>query len=488
MSSKRRTGKAPRAGAALPPVMVATSQSKAGWRSGFIARLKTVKGAVVAVAGVGTVLGGLAGFWNVYQAARQVEPSLLALVGTGDAGPLSFVVLPFLNLTEATEQAYLADGITVALTTDLSRIPDAFIVSARTAFVFRNKTVALPQIARELGVRYVVQGEVQREGQKIRVTAHLSEASTSKQLWAESFEGTQAELFELQERLTTRIGNSVGREAVIAAARLSTAGHRIPKAIDLVLRASAVSLLKPFTLSTLNEAATLYRGALALDPEYTEARVGLAVTLANGSVNGLVTDSDERERQLVESRELALKAKEQTPNDPRIYSVLSMYAGARGDFDAAKRADETALALDPRNPLRYSNLSDDYFQAGVPSKAIELLSQGIKIDPRQVHFVILSNMGRTQFMAGEDDAAIQWSLRAIDVNPTFALQHAYLAASYARKGDLGRAKTYANEVMRLDPKFRLVNFEALASTQSEAYRKFREAQLLPACRLAGLPS
>jgi len=488
MSSKRRTGKGPPAGKAVPSAEVAPARGNAGWRAGLIAKLKTVKGAIVAVAGVGAVLGGLAGFWNVYQAARQAEPTLLALVGTGDAGPLSFVVLPFLNLTGATDQAYLADGLTVALTTDLSRIPDAFIVSARTASIYRSKTVALPQIARELGIRYAVQGDVQREGQQIRVTAQLSDATTSKQLWAEKFEGTQAELFDLQERVTTRIGNSVGREAVIAAARLSSAGQRVPKAIDLVLRAKAISLLKPISASSLNEAATLYREALASDPEYTEARVGLAVTLSNGSVNGLVTNPDERERQLVESRELALKAKEKTPNDPRIYTVLSGYAGVRGDFDAAKRADETALALDPRNPIRYSNLSDDYFQAGLPGKAIELLGQGIKIDPRHVRYAILSNMGRAQFMAGDDDAAIQWNLRAIDLNSTLAMSHAYLAASYARKGDFSSAKAHANEVMQLDPKFRLADFETLSGTQTEAYRKFREAQLLPACQLAGLPS
>lgn len=164
MASKRRAAK-PAANLPEEPARDAAAAMLApSLFDRVFARLKTLKGAVVAIAGVGAVLGGLAGYWNAYQAARGSTESskLLALVGKGDAGPLSIVVLPFANLTGDPQQAYLADGLTAAVTSDLSRIRDAFIVSAATAFAYKDKPLTVQQIGKELGVRFALQGGVQR--------------------------------------------------------------------------------------------------------------------------------------------------------------------------------------------------------------------------------------------------------------------------------------------------------------------------------------
>jgi adenylate cyclase len=207
-----------------------------------LAKLKTLKGAIVAIAGVGAVLGGLAGYWNAYQAARgNTESSkLLALVGEGDAGALSIVVLPFANLSGDPLQAYVADGITGAVTADLSRIRDAFIVSTATAFAYKHKPLTVQQIGKELGVRFALQGGVQRSGDKIN--AQLADTTSNAQLWSESFDGSQGNLFALQESVTARIGNSIGREMVIVAARDSEARKSTPAVADLMLRARALNL------------------------------------------------------------------------------------------------------------------------------------------------------------------------------------------------------------------------------------------------------
>ena len=143
-----------------------------GWLERILARLKTLKGAeeIVAIAGVGcSARAAWQGYLNAYQAARgstQSQAQMLALVGKGDAGPLSIIVLPFANLTGDPEQSYVADGLTAAIASDLSRIRDAFIVSTVTAFAYKDRPVTVQQIGKELGVRFALQGGVQRSGDR----------------------------------------------------------------------------------------------------------------------------------------------------------------------------------------------------------------------------------------------------------------------------------------------------------------------------------
>ena len=115
--------------------------------------------------------------------------------------------------------------------------------------------------------------------------------------------------------------------------------------------------------------------------------------------------------------------------------MFAAYAQHHGDFEGTVRSDEAALSLEPKNPLRYSNAADNYIYAVQPARAIELLTQGIRLDPRNIRDAVLNNMGRAQFMNGNDDVAAQWLSRAIEANPDFTSSHVYLAAAYARKGD-----------------------------------------------------
>ena len=458
-----------------------------GWLATLRAKVRTVKGAIAAIAGAGAVLGGLAGYWNAYVTVRSgsVEP-LLQTVGRGDAGPLSIVVLPFKNQMGEASQGYFSDGLTDAVIADLSRIQQAFVVSAATAFSYKGKSISLKQIGSELGVRYALSGSVYRQGEKIRITASLANASTSEQLWAETFEGSQANLFALQDLVTTRIGNSIGRETVLASARHAQSKTGSPQAIDLVLRARASLLTQSMSAENLAQTVQLYRQALKLDPNNIDAMIGLANTLAVTADNGFTKDPALREQQFSEARQLATKTKDQAPNDPRVFSVLASYAVNHEDFTGAIRNDEAALLLDPRNPILYSNLADDHLRMVDPKRAIELLTKAIQIDPRRPYQSLLNNMGRAYFMLGEDGNAIEWLTKAIDADAGPLDSHIYLAAAYARKGEQRLARAAANEAMRIDPSFRLGLFETPGSRYSIDYRAFREVSLIPACRLAGL--
>ena len=490
MSSKRRASKLPDRLADEPTRTGSVSVPSDSLLHRVIGRLKTLKGAIVAIAGVGAVLGGLAGYWNAYQAARsstQASAQLLALVGKGDAGPLSIVVLPFANLTGDPQQAYVADGITAAVTADLSRIRDAFIVSTATAFAYKDKAVTVQQIGMELGVRFALQGGVQRSGEQIRINAQLADTTTNAQLWSESFEGSLGQLFALQEMVTTRLGNSIGREMVVVAARDSERHSGDPRAADLMMRANALAL-RPIALAPYEEAGTLYRQALLLEPNNARALAGLAASLSVPAANGFIADALVREKQLVEARDLALKAKALDPSLPGIYVTLSDYADTHGDYEGARRASETALSLEPKNPWRYSNLASDYLMAGEATRAIELLAKAVQLDPRRVPDGALLNMGAAQFMMGDDDAATDWLLKTLDKNPGLTVTYALLAMAYARKGDQVRSRDAAAALLRADPQYKLSSFEMRKIEGfPSAYREWWKAKLLPAWRLARLP-
>src|SRR6202022_1552111 len=167
----------------------------------------------------------------------------------GSASPvaaprLSIVVLPFSNLSDDREQQYFADGITEDLTTDLSRIEDMFVISRNTAFTYRNKPVDTKQIGRELGVRYVLEGSVQRSDKQVRVNAQLIDAATDTHLWAERFDRDMGDLFALQNEITSRIAIALDLELVAAEAARPT---EHPDALDYILRGRAVLYGKPRT-------------------------------------------------------------------------------------------------------------------------------------------------------------------------------------------------------------------------------------------------
>jgi TolB-like protein len=188
---------------------------------------------------------------------------------------LSIVVLPFVNLSNDPEQQYFADGITGGLTTDLSRIPNMLVIARYTAFTYRGKAIDTKRIGRELGVRYTLEGEVQRSGNRVRVTAELIDAETDAHLWAERFDGDAGDLFALQDEITHRIAVALDLELVDAAAARPV---ERPDTCDYILRGRAARL-KPPSRESRAEAVALFERALALDPDSVARKAGWVSSL-----------------------------------------------------------------------------------------------------------------------------------------------------------------------------------------------------------------
>jgi adenylate cyclase len=450
-------------------------------------QLKRFRGPIAAIAAFGAVLSGLLGYWSAYQTVEKVVvPKPAPAVVTADAGPLSIVVLPFANLTGDPNQAYVADGLTASLTADLSRIRDAFIVNAATAFAYKDKPVTAQQVGKELGVHFVLQGSVQRSGTKIRINAQLADANSNAQLWSDTFEGDQSDLFALQDRVTTLVGNSIGREMVIVAARESETRKSTPKVADLMLRAKALDL-KPQSQKTLQQSEDFYRQVLALDPNNANAMVGLAVGLVRQATNfSNQADESAREKKMVEARDLALRAKELDPDNPDVYNVIGMYASMHDDWEGWRRAAETRLSLEPKSQAAYNNLAVLFLNLGEPQRAIELLNQAIDLDPKHPNDFCLLNMGRAYFMLGDNEVAIGWIRKSMEKDSTYFMKHIYLAMAYALKGEDAKASAEATEVRRLNPSEKLSDWKP-DSWPSIAYKEYYENKFVPAWRKAGLP-
>lgn len=466
----------------------ATTAANPGLFARLRARAMAAKRAIAAVAAVGAVLGGLAGYWTAYRAAKDtVLPPLITTVGTGDAGPLSIAILPFKNLTGESSQAHIADGITSAITTDVARIRDVFVISTATAFAYRDRTITAQQIGRELGVRFLLTGGIQRNGDRILISVQLADTATAAHLWAETFDGSQSNFIALQESVTARIANSIGQETLKAAARTSELKADNPRVLDLTLRARAIRLTKAPSPQAYRDAILLYRQAAAIDPNDLEVQLGLATTLAVSADNGFATNSAEGESQLREAGALVEAVRGRVQEDANIFLVLSILAASRGDFEGAKRADEAALALEPKSPARFANLADTYLYAGQPERALGLLEQAIRLYPRSPHVGVLINMGVTQLMLGQESAAVDWLLKAKDASPQVAIANVYLAAAYARLGQMDQARAAAAEALRISPDMRRVEFAPPRAGYPVAYREFWESKLLPALQKAGLP-
>ena len=230
---------------------------------------------------VGGGFGSLMRAWRAAQVTSSRSDDHAKAAGSRAAQRASIVVLPFANLSDDPSQQFFADGITCELTTDLSRIPDMLVISRNTAFTYRSRRIDTRQIGRELSVRCVLEGEVQRSGDQVRVTVQLIDAENDAHLWAERFTGEAGNLFVLQDQITRRIAVALDLELVdIEASRQIEA----PNTRDYILRGRAARL-RPPSRENRAEQVLLFEQALALDPQSVGAQSWLAIELAARAVD-----------------------------------------------------------------------------------------------------------------------------------------------------------------------------------------------------------
>lgn len=359
---------------------------------------------------------------------------------------LSIVVLPFANLSNDPEQQYFADGVTEDLTTDLSRMAGMLVISADTALTYRNKPVDAKQIGRELGVRYVVEGSLERFGNRVRVNAQLIDAANDTHLWAERFDREITDLFKLQSEITGRVAFTLSLELVAAEANRSV---EHPGALDYVFRGREFFFGMPPTPENLQNAISLYEHALLLDPRSAEAKTYLAGALVN-RVNYGFTPSPAVD--LARAEKLIDKALAAGTKIPWAHYVKGTVLRDKGRWDDAVPEFEAAPALNRNMTGPLQGLGWCKLFTGSLDEVAPLAERAIRIGPRDLgigfRYLII---GEVYELRGQPSEAIAWFEKARATISAVPILRAHLASAYALAGDTERAAAELAEARSLSP-------------------------------------
>jgi TolB-like protein len=430
---------------------------------------------------------------NIAEPMRAWRVKLCGDVGLTRQEPppkrLSIAVLPFVAIGGDSEHGYFADGLTASLTTDLTRISDALVIASSTTSTLKGSSADVRQIGRDLDVRYLLKGSVQKAGSKLRINAQLIETAQATQLWVDRFDGDETDLFELQDQLTSRIANSVSRKIAIVAAKESETRTTNATVIDHLMR-GLVLADKPQTLENLSQQENHFRKVLELEPRSTEAMARLGRSLClQGWQFGSMLKPEAAAQKLSDGARIADQALAIDPDHAFAHIPKGLACIAQGDFPEARRIFERAYLLDRNLVLVLTNLATINVRLGQPLEAIRYAEQAIRIDPHGPQIAVpYVDIGNAQFLLGNDKAALAAFFQARTLNPRLPRIYPGFAALLARTGDASGASGMVAELLRLAPNFKLsksVDYPTPFSP-TEYIRMFEDV-FLPAARLAGLP-
>jgi len=449
--------------------------------------------AVLAV--LGSLLAGLWAFGEHFwpdKSATPIQKTSETAVTADPAPPptLSIVALPFANLSGDPAQDYFADGITDSLTTDLSRaLPGSFVVARETAFTFKGKPVDARQIGQSLHVRYVLEGSVLPEGPRVRVNAHLIDAQTGNEIWADRFDTTKANILEVQDEIVGRLSRAVGLQVIDVEARRSERQkpHSV-EATDFVLRAQAIAN-KPTSEATLINARELFNEALKLQPDNANALAGVAMTYVSETLNGYHPAGNERRLQQAEP--LLTKALAIDPGNIVAMKASAALQRAQGKFDDAIAAAKAVIARNPGEPWAYKEVGLSLLYLGQLEQALDWFAKAERFGPYDPgRWSWFDARGQALLLLGRDEEAIRALRTALEVNPHYVSAYAVLAAAYALKGFDEEAHTALAQYRRSNPDMTVSTFRSLSPVPlkltSPAYLKQRE-RLKDGLRKAGMP-
>jgi TolB-like protein/class 3 adenylate cyclase/Flp pilus assembly protein TadD len=410
---------------------------------------------------------------------------LAPLPSTPDnVGPrhLSIVVLPFGNLGGDPAQDAFVDGVTESLTTDLSRINGSFVIGRHTAFAYKDRVIDLRQVGRELKVRYVLEGTVQRGGTRLRVNVQLIEAESGAHLWAERFEKPVADLFDLQDEIVTRIANALNTQLVIAEARRAERAPS-PDSMDLYFQGMAW-INKGAAPENLARARGFFERALALDPRNAGALVGVAI-VDTYVANLYMTDD---RTALLSSAEAALaKALSLVPDHALGHGILGRVQIFSNRAAQGIAECERALALDRNFANAHGIIGLAKAIAGRPEETEAHIKEALRLSPRdhQVH-AWMFYLGAAKLYLGNDEEALTCFRRAIEINRNLPTTHFYLAAVLALLGRLEEAQSAVQAGLAINPTFTIFRFRAGAASDNPVYLAQRE-RAYDGMRKAGVP-
>jgi len=365
------------------------------------------------------------------------------------SSPLSVVVLPFANLSTNPEQEYFADAITEDLTTDLSRISGSFVIAPMTAFTYKGKAVAAQQIGSAFGVRYVLNGSVQRTDHHVQVNVQLIDAQSGAQLWADRLESDRADLVKGQKEITGRLARTLNLELTEAVhRRAEQAGVVDIDAQDFLLRGWAL-YYRPASASVRQAALQAFERALELDPESIDGRIGIGTVLADDLV---LSFSNSRDQDIARADQVLSEALERALNRSMAHFAMGVLRRVENRLGDSKIELETAIALDRNNARALQQLGLTLMWLGQPERAIPEIEKAIRLNPYDPNIASYYwALGSSNLVSGRIDDAANLLEKARAANPRFFFVHLWLAAPLALREELDEAKSALTQSLKLRP-------------------------------------
>jgi TolB-like protein/class 3 adenylate cyclase/tetratricopeptide (TPR) repeat protein len=390
-------------------------------------------------------------------AATAETASFAAAPGSNSALPLpdrpSIAVLPFQNMSGDPEQEYFADGIVEDIITALSRFKSLFVIARNSSFTFKGKAIDIKKVGQELGVRYVLEGSIRKAGGRVRITGQLIDAASGAHLWADKFDGSLEDVFDLQDRITMSVVAAIAPKLDQAEIERS---KRKPTekldAYDYYLRGLAV--VEGATKDENEEALRLFYKAIEIDANFALAHAMVARCFTLRKANGWMADVA---KESAETANLARRAVELGRDDAAVLSRAG-YALARVVFEPEEGADliERALALNPHlsSAWQFGGLLKAF--RGEPETAIEHLAHAMRLSPLDPSLYSMQTAtALAHFVAGRYEESVLWAEKASREDPNFLPAIRIIATSAGNSGQLERAQKAAKRMLEIDPAFRV---------------------------------
>jgi TolB-like protein/Flp pilus assembly protein TadD len=384
----------------------------------------------------------------------------------------SIAVIPFNNMSGDPEQEYFADGMVEEIITALSRTRWLFVIARNSSFIYKGRAVDVKQVGRELGVRYVLEGGVRKAANRVRITAQLIDVSTGAHLWADRFDGSLEDIFDLQDQVTASVVGAIARK--LEQAEIERAKRKPTEnldAYDYFLRGMANA--HQMTRETTSEALRLFKRAIGLDPSFASAHGGAAYCYSLAKSIGQRMEREE----IAEATRLARKAVELGQEDAvalTIGGIALAYVG--GDVEDGAAAIDRALVLNPNLAAAWHFSGWVRVYLGEPNAAIERLAHAMRLSPLDPYaFGMETGTAFAHLFAGRYDEAWSWAKKAARTQPRYLPAIRMAAASSALAGRLEDAQYFITRLRQVDPTFRVSHVKtALLFRRPEDRMRFAE--------------
>jgi adenylate cyclase len=443
----------------------------------FLGRISR-KAAISVIISLMIIAGVLIGWILYLQQLKKVEPASLEKMAYPLPDKPSIAVLPFDNLSDDPDQEYFSDGMTEEIITALSKLPRLFVIASNSTFIYKGKPVKIQQVSEKLGVRYVLEGSVRKDENRVRITAQLIDAVKGHHLWAERYDREMKDTFALQDEITMKIltalelNLSEGEQAVMVA--------KGTRNLDAYLKV----LQSTFYRRRMNEednvkARQLAEEAISLDPDYAIAYttlgrthivdVWLRSTKSLQESTGLAIDMAEKALSLDESLADA-------------YDIIGNSLILRREYEKAIAKLEQALKLEPNGADIHGHLGMALVFDDRPQEAVQVLQTAIRLNPTPPSWYLHMLATAYNFIEKYDEA-IYWAEKAVQQNPKSLLGHVVLCSIYSSAGRMEDARKEASEILKISPQYSVSRAEKTNPLKNQAVKK----RYFDALRKAGLP-